>query len=93
MKFEDFLTEAIKGWKHAHNDLSKIRRDQSSASNEWHTHSLTKAGKESGMHDARKSHASREAAEAHHANLKKLNPNSSIKHNLYHNGQHVGSLD
>ncbi|USV40893.1 hypothetical protein [Xanthomonas phage BUDD] len=92
MTFEDFLGEAIKGWKHAHNDLAKHRREQSQSGNEWHTHALNKSGKESGMHDARKSHASEAAARAHHDLLKKNNPNSHIAHNLYHNGKHVGTM-
>ncbi len=90
--FEDYLEEAIKGWKRAHSDIAKHRANSRAANAEWHTHALRKDGKESGMHDARVAHDSEEAAKAHAANIRKLNPGREFKYNLYHKGKLVGTI-
>lgn len=93
MKKEEVeLDEAIKGWKHAHTDIAKGRAAASSANKEVHLHQLTKAGKESGMHDARRAFSSIEDAEKHHENVHKLNPGKTYKHNLYVDGKLVKTL-
>lgn len=91
-KEEVQVDEAIKGWKHAHSDIAKSRAAASDASKSVHLHVLTKAGKESGMHDARKSFSSVADAEKHHENIHKLNPGKSYKHNLYVDGKLVKTL-
>jgi hypothetical protein len=82
LTFKDYLEEAIKGWKHAHGDIAKMR---ASAGKEVRLVSVKKDGSESKMHDAEKRFKSEEEARAHHENIKKLNPNRSIAHNLYVN--------
>ena len=93
MKTFKQFNEAIKGWKHAHSDLSKIRKSQSDAQKEVKLVSLKKDGNESKMHDATKSFSSEEEARAHHENIKKLNPTRGIRHNLYVGGEHKGVLE
>lgn len=83
------LSEAIKGWKHAHSDMMKHR---SSQGKDIVLHSLKKDGTESGMHDARKTFRSEEEAREHHNRVKSLNPNRKIMHNLYV-GDKVEKLD
>lgn len=77
--FKQYMAEAIKGWKHAHSDLMKMRASKGDV----HLHKLKNDGTESGMHDARKSFKSEAEARAHHENIKKLNPTKKIAHNLY----------
>jgi hypothetical protein len=91
--FKEYLSEAIKGWKHAHNDLAKIRSASSDAQKSVTLVSLKKDGSESKMHDATKTFKSEEEARAHHENIKKLNPSRTIRHNLYVNGEHKGALE
>lgn len=86
-KEEYELDEAIKGWKHAHTDIAKSRAAASAAGKQVHLHVLTKAGKESGMNDARKSFDSVEAAQKYHDDLHKLNPGKKYKHNMYVDGK------
>lgn len=83
------LTEAIKGWKHAHSDIMKNRANQGK---EVFLHTLKKDGTESKMHDARKSFRSEEEAREHHTRVKGLNPTRKIMHNLYV-GDKVEKLD
>lgn len=82
--FEEYLEEEIKGWKHAHSDIMRSRAE---VGKNVTLHKLTKDGKESGMHDAKKSFRSEEEAIKHHENIKNLNPNKKISHNLYVNGE------
>ena len=86
------IDEAIKGWKHAHNDLAKIRASASDASKSVKLVRLNKSGSESKLHDAEKPFKSEEEAHAYHSNLVKLNPGKGIAHNLYVNGEHKGTL-
>lgn len=86
-KEEVELGEAIKGWKSAHTDIAKGRAAASAAGKQVHLHILTKAGKESGMSDARKSFNSVEAAQKYHDGIHKLNPGKSYKHNMYVDGK------
>ncbi len=81
------MSEAIKGWKHAHSDLAKIRQQASDSQKQVHLHRLKKDGAESGMHDARKPFKSEDEARAHHENMKKLNPGKHMHHNLYVDGK------
>jgi hypothetical protein len=78
------VTEAIKGWKHAHSDMMKHRAE---SGKDVHLVSLKKDGTESKMHDAKKSFKSEEEARAHHKRVKELNPNRTIAHNLYVGGK------
>jgi hypothetical protein len=91
--FKEYITEAIKGWKHAHNDLAKIRSSSADAQKSVTLVSLKKDGSESKMHDATKAFKSEEEARSHHENVKKLNPSRNIRHNLYVNGEHKGALE
>lgn len=93
MKTFKQFNEAIKGWKHAHSDLAKIRKSQSDSAKSVKLVSLKKDGNESKMHDATKVFSSEEEAKAHHENVKKLNPTRGIRHNIYVNGEHKGVLD
>ena len=92
ISFKDYLNEdldeAIKGWKHAHSDIAKMRAAAASAGNDVKLVRLKKDGKESGMHDATKTFKSEEEARAHHENMVKLNPGRGIAHNLYVGGEH-----
>lgn len=87
--FTQYLEEAhgIKGWKHAHSDLAKIRRAAAEGEMEHKLVSLKKDGNESKMHDATKHFRSEEEARRYHDNIKHLNPNRSIRHNYYVNGK------
>jgi len=89
---EDQLNEQIKGWKHAHSDLAKARKDASNAQKSAVLHTLKKDGTESKMNDARKHFSSEQEARAHHEHVTKLNPSRSIKHALYVDGKHVENL-
>lgn len=88
ISFKDYITEAIKGWKHAHSDIAKARSAASSASNDVKLVRLKKDGKESGMHDATKTFKSEDEARAHHKRMTELNPGKGIAHNLYVGGEH-----
>lgn len=81
--FKQYLQEAIKGWKHAHSDLQKIRKAISDSEKQIKLVSLKKDGTESKMHDAVKHFKSEDEARSYHENVKKLNPNRSIAHHLY----------
>lgn len=89
---ENEIDEAIKGWKNAHNDLSKIRSQKSSDSKSVALHRLKNDGNESGMHDARKAFGSEAEARKHHENMVQLNPGKKIRHNLYIDGKVVDKL-
>ena len=89
MKTIKEITEAIKGWKHAHSDIAKSRAAQGK---DVVLHSLKKDGTESGMSTARKNFRTEAEARAHHENMKKLNPTRKIMHNLYVDGK-VEKLD
>lgn len=92
--FNQFVeAHGIKGWKNAHGDLMKHRKQQSDSAKSVYLHSLKKDGTESKMHDARKPFASEEEARRKHEMLKKLNPKSSIKHHLYVDGKLVDKLE
>ena len=90
--FKQYIEEAIKGWKHAHTDLAKIRAKSSEEGKSVKLVRLKKDGSESGMHDASKSFNSEEDAKKHHENLVKLNPGKGIAHNLYVGGEHKDTL-
>lgn len=90
--FKNYLEEAIKGWKHAHNDIAKARAAGRAAADNVQLVRLKKDGNESKMHDATKTFGSEEEARAHHENMVKLNPGKGIAHNLYVNGEHKGAL-
>lgn len=82
----------IKGWKHAQSDLKKFRAEAANALKSVHLTRVNKDGSESKMHDATTRFNSVEEAKQHHSNLKGLNPNSNIRHNLYVDGKHVEML-
>ena len=90
--FKSYLGEAIKGWKNAHSDIMRNRSAQASADNTVHLHLLKKDGKESGMHDARKSFSSEKEARDYHDKIKRLNPKRAISHNLYINNKLADKL-
>lgn len=92
LTFKTYIQEAIKGWKHAHSDLMKIRSSAASAEHSFKLVRLKKDGNESGMHDAAKSFKSEEEARKHHENLIKLNPGKNIAHNLYIDGKHKEAM-
>lgn len=83
ISFKDYMTEAIKGWKHAHSDIMKIRSTAADSQKQVRLVKLKKDGSESKMHDAEKRFKSEDEARAHHENIKRLNPNTGIAHNLY----------
>ena len=87
------IEEQIKGWKHAHSDIAKIRSARSESGKTVHTVKLNKSGVESKMHDAKRTHSSVEAAERHHEQIKGYNPTRSIAHNLYVDGKFVKKMD
>lgn len=84
--------ESIKGWKHAHTDIAKMRSKASEQSKTVKLTRLKKDGSESGMHDASTTFSSEEEAKKHHENLVKLNPGRNIAHNLYVDGKHKDTL-
>jgi hypothetical protein len=86
------VSEAIKGWKHAHSDIMKHRADQHNEAMPVRLVRLNKDGKESGMHDATKHLSSISAAHEWHQNIVKLNPGKHVAHHVYHQGQKVGKL-
>ena len=92
MKIHELL-EAIKGWKHAHSDLMRIRADHSALSHRARLVSLKKDGTESKMHDATSTYPTEEDARKRHADLVKLNPGRNIRHNLYVDDNLVDVLD
>jgi hypothetical protein len=83
ISFKDYMTEAIKGWKHAHSDIMKIRSTAADSQKQVRLVKLKKDGSESKMHDAEKRFKSENEARTHHENIKRLNPNRGIAHNLY----------
>lgn len=87
------LQEAIKGWKHAHSDISKMRADRAAQSHQARLVSLKKDGTESKMHDASSTYPTEADARRRHADLVKMNPGRNIRHNLYVDGKLVGVLD
>lgn len=87
------LYEAIKGWKHAHSDLMKLRAAKAASQHTAKLVSVKKDGTESGMHDAVSTYPTEAEARARHAELVKLNPGRNIRHNLYVNNQLVQQLD
>lgn len=89
---EEELEEHIKGWKNAHSDIAKFRKDQADSQKTVHLHRLNANGKESGMHDARKPFSTEDEAREHHKKMRELNPKSNIRHNLYVGGEHKGIL-
>lgn len=91
---EEVLDEAngIKGWKHAHSDIMKFRRQNANAANSVELVSLKKDGNESKMHDAKKTFRSEDEAIRHHKNVRELNPTRNVRHNLYVNGEFKGML-
>lgn len=93
LSFEETeVSEAIKGWKHAHSDIARNRAAQKEAGKSVHTVRLKKDGSESGMHDAKKGHSSAEAACEYHKSLEQYNPGKKIQHNLYVDGKLVKKL-
>jgi len=70
-RFKARVNEEIKGWKNAHSDMAKHR---AGSSHTVKTHRLKKDGTRSGITDAVKTHKDADAARAHVANFKKLNP-------------------
>lgn len=90
-KKNESISEAIKGWKHAHTDIMKSRAAASAASNSVKLHRLKADGKtESGMHGSSKSFGSEEAAHKHVALMKQNNPGKKMHWNKYVDGKHVG---
>jgi hypothetical protein len=77
------LQEAIKGWKHAGRDISQMRQARSDAQKAITLVRLKKDGAESKMHDAASKHKDLQAAQEYHDRLVKLNPKSTIAHNVY----------
>lgn len=90
---EATLVEAIKGWKNAHSDIMRNRAEQSASGNSVVLHSLKKDGKESGMHDARKTFRSEDEALEYHKRVRGLNPTRNIRHNMYVDGKMVKTLE
>lgn len=91
MKIQE-LMEAIKGWKHAHGDLMKLRAQKSAQSHTAKLVSVKKDGTESRMHDATSTYATEAEARAKHAYIVKLNPTRNIRHNLYVDDKFVEML-
>lgn len=91
--FEQFIGEDIKGWKHAGSDIAAARRAKAAESHPVALHKLNADGKESGMHDARKTFPSEDAAHSHANNIKNLNPTRKIRYNKYVDGKHVGIVE
>jgi hypothetical protein len=87
------LHEAIKGWKHAHSDLIKMRAAKAQSAHTAKLVSLKKDGTESRMHDAETTYATEAEARTRHADLVKLNPGRRIRHNLYVDGKFMEVLD
>ena len=87
------LMEAIKGWKHAHSDIAKMRAAKAAHSHTAKLVSLKKDGTESRMHDAVSTYPTESEARARHADIVKMNPGRQIRHNLYVHNQLVGMLD
>jgi hypothetical protein len=81
--FKEYLEEQIKGWKHAHSDLMKHRKDITKLNDTVYLHKLKADGSESNMHDAKKTFKDLKSAVEHHENIKRLNPGKKIKYNLY----------
>jgi hypothetical protein len=92
MKISELL-EAIKGWKHAHGDIIKMRADRAAAQHTAKLVKLNKDGAESKMHDATTTYPTEEKAREYHDRIVKLNPTRNIRHNLYVDGKLVGVLD
>ena len=92
MKIQE-LMEAIKGWKHAHSDLMKLREARSAESHNASLVRLKKDGTESRMHDAVTTYPTEQDARKRHSQLVKLNPGKDIRHNLYVDNKLVGVLD
>lgn len=92
MKISD-LQEAIKGWKHAGTDLTRMRTARAAEQHEAKLVSVKKDGTESRMHDAVSTYATEAQARAKHAALVKMNPHRNIRHNLYVNGKLMQMLD
>jgi hypothetical protein len=87
------LHEAIKGWKHAHRDLVKMRSDRAAAQHTAKLVSVKKDGTESKMHDATKTFPTEAEARSYHEKIVKLNPDRNIRHNLYVDGKLMHMLD
>jgi post-segregation antitoxin (ccd killing protein) len=91
MKIQE-LMEAIKGWKHAHGDIQKMRAARAAASHTAKLVRLKKDGSESHMHDAVSTYETAQDARKRHMDLVKLNPGRNITHNLYVDSKFVEVL-
>lgn len=87
------LMEAIKGWKHAHADLVKMRAARAAEGHEARLVRLKKDGTESRMHDAVSTYPTEQDARNRHSQLVKMNPGRDIRHNLYVDNKLVTVLD
>ena len=85
------MSEDIKNWKNAASDIAKYRRANDS-SKVVKLVRLKKDGEESASHDATKTFASEHEAQIVHDRMVKLNPNSTIKHNLYVDDKKIKTL-
>jgi len=84
------LREEIKGWKHAGRDIQKMRAEQGK---DVYLRPLNKNGEESKMNNSKKLFSSEAEAREHHERMKKLNPKSKIRHNLYVDFKHKETLE
>jgi hypothetical protein len=87
------LQEAIKGWKHAGRDITRMRADKAAAQHTSKLVKLNKDGTESKMHDATTTYPTEKEAKEYHDRIVKLNPTRNIRHNLYVDDKLVGVLD
>ena len=92
MKIQE-LVEAIKGWKHAHADIVKMRAAKAAQSHQARLVRLKKDGSESKMHDATSTYPTEQDARNRHSQLVKLNPGRDIRHHLYVDNKLVAVLD
>jgi len=84
---EEALDEDIKGWKHAHTDLARYRRDATAAAAPVKLVRLNKTGSESKMHDAASHYKDESDARAKHEYIKSINPGKHVAHHLYVDGK------
>lgn len=81
------VEEAIKGWKHAGSDLTKMRRDAREGAMAVKMVTLRKDGQESGMHDAASKYDSVEAARKRADDIAAMNPGRTFNYNVYVDGK------
>jgi hypothetical protein len=84
---EETMDEAIKGWKHAHSDIAKMRANSGKLDKPVRIVQLKKDGTESKMYDAVGYYSTEKEADEYMDRIRELNPGRNFTWNIYVNGE------